>query len=100
MNRAAAFHTGPETIAGLTGFPIVFAQCRRLRRGYYEIELHPLAAPPYGDEEHSITERYVQMAEQAVRAEPESWLWSNRRWKRTRGEIGPSRPGPANSPET
>ncbi len=26
--------------------------------------------------------RYVKMAERAIRGEPESWLWSNRRWKR------------------
>lgn len=84
MNQQAAFHPGAENIARLTGFPVVFAQCRRSRRGYYDIEFHPLATPPYDNDGQAITEQYVRMAERAIRAEPESWLWSNRRWKRRR----------------
>jgi len=84
MNQHAAFYPGAEIIAKRTRFPILFAQCRRRRRGYYEIEFHPLARPPYDNENHDITERYVRMAEQAIRSEPQSWLWSNRRWKRDR----------------
>ena len=84
MNRQAAFYLGTETIAKMTGFPVLFAQCRRLGRGYYEIEFHELARPPYEKDGHDITERYVRMAERAIRSEPESWLWTNRRWKRQR----------------
>ncbi len=84
MNREAAFHPGPESLARLTGFPVVFAQCRRRSRGYYELEFHPLADAPYSGDDHAVTERYVRMAERAIREEPESWLWSNRRWKRDR----------------
>lgn len=97
MNQQAAFHPGAENIAKLTGFPVVFAQCRRRRRGHYEIEFHPLATPPYKDSGQAITERYVQMAEQAIRAEPESWLWSNRRWKRNRDA---DRAGPQGTSDT
>ena len=84
LNRDTAFHLGAETIARLTDYPVVFAQCRRRRRGFYEIEFQSLASPPYNDEEGAITQRYAQMAERAIHAEPQSWLWSNRRWKRNR----------------
>lgn len=83
MNQPAAFYLGAETIARATGFPVLFAQCRRRSRGHYEIEYRELASPPYDGDDGAITERYVRMAEQAIREEPESWLWSNRRWKRT-----------------
>ena len=86
MNRQAAFYTGAESIAKMTGFPILFAQCRRLSRGHYEIEFHELARPPYDKDSHAITDSYVRLAEQAIRSEPESWLWSNRRWKRDRAQ--------------
>jgi KDO2-lipid IV(A) lauroyltransferase len=82
MNQRAAFHCGPEAIARLTGFPILFAQCQRRSRGYYDIELQPVARPPYSGTDDTITEHYARMAERAIRQEPESWLWSNRRWKR------------------
>jgi KDO2-lipid IV(A) lauroyltransferase len=82
MNQPAAFYVGAQSIAQLTGFPVVFAQCRRRKTGYYDVEFHTLASPPYARKSHDIIERYVEIAEQCIQEEPESWLWSNRRWKR------------------
>lgn len=86
LNREAAFYLGAEAMARSAACPVIFAQCRRVRRGHYQIELHPLGEPPYTSQEGNLTERYVRMAEQAIREQPESWLWSNRRWKRRREE--------------
>ncbi len=84
MHQEARFYLGAETIAKATGFPVVFAQCHRIRSGYYEMTFKPLAEPPYDRDSHEISDRYISLAEEAIRAEPESWLWSNRRWKRKR----------------
>lgn len=84
LNKEAAFYEGAENIARLTGYPVLFARCKRVKRGHYEIAFEEVARPPYSREGHKVTDRYVQLAEQAIRAEPESWLWSNRRWKRDR----------------
>ena len=84
MNGEAAFYLGTETIAKMTKFPVLFAQCSRSKRGHYEIEFHEIAKPPYEKSSHDITHRFVSLAEMAIRAEPESWLWTNRRWKRDR----------------
>jgi KDO2-lipid IV(A) lauroyltransferase len=84
MNQEAAFFQGAESIARITRFPVLFAQCRRKSRGHYEITFHEVARPPYAKTGHAIIDRYVALAEQAIRSEPESWLWSNRRWKRSR----------------
>ena len=84
LNREAAFYPGAERIARSVECPILFAQCKRVRQGHYQVEFHQLAHPPYASREGTITERYVKMAERAIREQPESWLWSNRRWKRRR----------------
>ncbi len=84
MNQEAAFYVGAESLAQLTGFPVVFAECHRIRSGHYEIEFHELAQPPYEKGSHAIVDAYIRAAEAAIRREPESWLWSNRRWKRDR----------------
>ncbi|WP_116364799.1 lysophospholipid acyltransferase family protein [Parahaliea mediterranea] len=84
LNREAAFYQGAESLAQLTGFPVLFAQCRRQRPGHYAITFHEVGDPPYDKGSHTIIDRYVALAEQAIREEPESWLWSNRRWKRDR----------------
>ena len=92
MNRQAAFHEGGEAIAKMTGYPVLFARCRRRSRGYYEVEFSEVARPPYDDSDHRIVENYVRLAERAIRAEPESWLWSNRRWKRRPPQEEPDHP--------
>lgn len=84
MNREAAFYMGSEAIAKMTKFPVLFVQCRRVKRGHYEMEFHELAKPPYDKASHEITDRFVSLAEMAIKSEPESWLWTNRRWKRNR----------------
>lgn len=84
MHREAAFYLGAESLAQITGFPVVFAECHRLRTGHYEVEFRDLAEPPYDKGSHAIVDAYVAAAEAAIRREPESWLWSNRRWKRDR----------------
>jgi KDO2-lipid IV(A) lauroyltransferase len=92
MNRQAAFYEGGEAIAKMTGYPVLFARCRRRSRGHYEVEFSEVARPPYDGEDHRIVEKYVRLAEQAIRAEPESWLWSNRRWKRRPPQEQPGSP--------
>jgi len=89
MHREAAFYLGAETIANATGYPVLFAQCHRRRRGYYEVEFHTLPNSPDPTKGHELTQAYVEMAERAIRSEPESWLWSNRRWKRRRCDDQP-----------
>jgi len=85
LGRDTPFFEGAEKLARRTGATVIFGQSVRVRPGHYEVRLSPLAAPPYDTlAEGAITEAYVRACEQAIRAQPETYLWSNRRWKRTR----------------
>lgn len=88
LNKEAPFYLGAEKIAYLTQYPVFFAQCRRLKRGYYELEFKELAVPPYENTKdknnHQIIDAYVSAAEAAIYEQPETFLWSHRRWKRSR----------------
>ena len=93
LNREAPFFVGAEKLAWLTQYPVYFAQCRRLCQGFYEVEFKPLATPPYertrSNTHYPITEAYVKAAEEAIREQPETFLWSHHRWKRKRPpEVG------------
>ncbi|MFT5481501.1 MAG: KDO2-lipid IV(A) lauroyltransferase [Halieaceae bacterium] len=83
LNRPAAFYEGAEKIALLTQNPVIFVHMRRVRRGHYELRYEPLAEPPHEKNNAGITEAYIEAAERSIRSQPESWLWSNRRWKRS-----------------
>lgn len=88
LNAEAPFYGGAEAIARLTDMPVLFARCQRLSRGHYQVSFECVATPPYPQAGHPVIDSYVRRAEQAIRAEPESWLWSNRRWKRERRREG------------
>ena len=82
LGRPASFHRGPARLARALGLPLLFARCRRRRRGHYEVEFRVLSLPPHGDSEEALLERYVRAAEEAIAAQPETYLWTNRRWRR------------------
>jgi KDO2-lipid IV(A) lauroyltransferase len=81
LNQPTAFFMGPATLARLTRYPVYFARTRRISQGHYEAELLELCATPGAMSENELIERYAQMSEEAIRLQPESYLWSNRRWK-------------------
>ncbi len=81
LNLDTAFFVGPEKIAQMTKYPVVFAGMRKLRRGHYEVYFRDIAESPYEKHSHEILDRYVVEAEKILREQPESWLWSHRRWK-------------------
>jgi len=81
LHQETAFIDGTDSLAWLTGMPIVFANTRRQKRGHYEVTLEVIAEPPYEKYSHAIVERYARELEAMIRADPSSWLWSHRRWK-------------------
>lgn len=81
FGRPASFYLGPQKIAEATQYPVVFVRMRCVSRGHYEAEFNILALPPHPRGSDEILHRYVTAAEQAIRAQPATWLWSNRKWK-------------------
>lgn len=81
LGQDTAFYIGAEQIARATRLPMFYLVMRRVRRGYYEVQIEPLwdgreALPPNG-----ITERYARACETDVLKHPADWLWSYRRWR-------------------
>jgi len=81
LNKMTAFYKGPEMSARRNNIPVVFADIRKVKRGYYKAKLslefeNPLEAP-----EGKITEAFVQFLEKNIREQPEVWVWSHKRWK-------------------
>jgi len=81
LNRDTAFYVGAEEIARVTKFPVFFVAMRRLRRGYYELAVEPLASGGEAFAPGTLTERYARRVEEQIRAAPPDWPWSHKRWK-------------------
>lgn len=83
LNRPTRFFIGPEKIAQFAKLPIVYVTMHRVARGHYEVGYELLAEPPYEklEDQYPLTELYARRVEQSIYERPDSWLWSNRRWR-------------------
>ena len=81
LNQETPILTGMEKLAIRFDLPVVFFNMKRVKRGYYEIDLELLTETPKNSEPYEITEKYVRKVEQMIRKQPECYLWSHKRWK-------------------
>ncbi|MEO6548424.1 MAG: lysophospholipid acyltransferase family protein [Ferruginibacter sp.] len=84
LNQDTPVFMGTEKIAGKIKYPIVFVSVKKLTRGYYTLTAELLQMPPYTDNEGSITEAHTRKLEADIIEQPETWLWTHRRWKHKR----------------
>lgn len=89
LNQETGFYTSADRLAARFQCPVVYVSIRRRRRGYYEIVLTELYD---GDsllpkDEFPITDAFVRHLEQDIRAAPEQYLWTHRRWKHKRTMV-------------
>ncbi|MDO7886529.1 lysophospholipid acyltransferase family protein [Hymenobacter cheonanensis] len=93
LNREAGFYTSADRLAVQFDCDVLYVGVRRVRRGYYEARFVQL---PQGEEisagaksldaleRFPATEAFVRQLEADIRAYPEQYLWTHRRWKHTR----------------
>ncbi len=81
-----AFPLGADFFAKRSNAVVVYAQPKRIKRGVYEVEVTTMIEPPYAGSENEVIDAYAKKAEAAISIQPETWLWSNRRWRYTKAE--------------
>jgi KDO2-lipid IV(A) lauroyltransferase len=84
LNQDTPVFKGPEVIAKKIGYPIVYANVKRVKRGYYVMHAEMLVENPKATAEGEISELHTRRMERDIIAQPETWLWSHRRWKHKR----------------
>ncbi len=84
LNQDTPVFFGTEKIAKKFNYPIVYVSVKKVKRGHYEIQAETLVETPAETTEGEITEIHTRRLEQDIIAQPETWLWSHRRWKHKR----------------
>lgn len=80
----AATYETPAALALKYQIPLIIGFAVRQRSGVYSVTLEPI---PYDDLTYSqegiakLTQRHVNILEQAIRRHPEQWSWQHKRWK-------------------
>ena len=87
MNQDTPVFTGAERIIRKMNNAVFYVEMSRPKRGYYTCTYHLITRQPASLPEHEITRIFFQKLEQTIRKNPEFYLWSHNRWKRTREEF-------------
>ncbi len=84
LNQETAVHMGTEVFAQKYNYPVVFIRIDKVKRGHYVGTLEVLSENPSGTQRGEITTLHTKYLENVIREVPQFWLWSHKRWKRSR----------------
>jgi KDO2-lipid IV(A) lauroyltransferase len=82
LNQTTAVLFGTEQMAHTYDMAVVFFALKKVKRGYYEMELKLITEEPRKLPWGAITDAHTRMLEYEIRYKPENWIWSHKRWKR------------------
>ncbi len=84
LNQDTAVYNGPEKIARMLDYAVVYMDVQRIKRGHYEVHPTLLFENPKEADNGEITIAFNRLLEEGIRERPETWLWSHNRWKHKR----------------
>ena len=76
--------TGAERLGKEHDIPVLMAKVRKLKRGYYEADIVPIALEPTKTKENFITDTFTEALEELIQEDPRYYLWTHNRFKRMR----------------
>ncbi len=81
LNQDTGFYRGAEKVAVKYDMAVIFIDIIKRNRSFYEVEYHMISEHPGEEEPNAVIARYASKLEEIIKARPEFWLWSHRRWK-------------------
>lgn len=87
MGQDTATHYGAEKYAKDYNCVVMTGEIRKIKRGYYEAHYQLLTETPRETEYGGIIEMFTKSLESYIYKAPQYWLWSHKRWKRTKEEV-------------
>lgn len=87
LNHDTGVYTGPERISRFLDAEVLFCHLSRPKRGEYHLRFIEITSNPKKETTFDITRKYFEMLESNIKEAPQYWLWSHRRWKRTRADF-------------
>lgn len=81
LNQETAPIVGPEKLARQTGYPAVYLDIQKTKRGRYTGEFIVMADDARSLPECELTKEYMRLMEKTILRNPAYWLWTHKRWK-------------------
>lgn len=83
FGKPAAFFTGPEKSAKLNDTVVLYAELTRVKRGHYYVRLKKITEDARSLPEGELTKKLIVLLEENIRANPDGYLWTHKRYKHT-----------------
>lgn len=84
FNQTVPVHTGAEELARAYNADLVLLSIRKVNRGFYTATFLPFEPQVHQSENFEITETYIKWVENEIEAQPETYLWTHKRFKHSR----------------
>ncbi len=84
LHQDTPFLHGSAKLARRTGYPLFMFEIQRVKRGFYEVTFREISRETEGRRDEATTTAFARELEATIRRKPSDWLWSHRRWKRSR----------------
>lgn len=86
FHRETPVFIGTEKIGKQVDALIYYADVTRPKRGYYHCAFHPMTHEAKEAPDYELTDKFTHLLEEMITREPHIWLWTHKRWKRTKEE--------------
>ena len=87
LNKETPVITGTERIVKKLNCAAVFCSVVSTRRGYYTCKVERIIEETKAIPDYELTDIYYRYLEASIRKNPSSWLWTHKRWKRTKEDF-------------
>ena len=87
LNHDTPVFTGAERIARKFKNAVFYIDMQRPKRGKYIFDFQLVTLAPQNMEENELTRETFKLLEASIRRQPECYLWTHNRWKRTLEEY-------------
>lgn len=83
LRQATPVYTGTEKLARNYDMAVFYIDVHKTGRGYYHVRFDLITDRPGDLPENELTEIHTRLLEASIMKQPEIWLWTHRRWKRS-----------------
>ncbi len=87
LGQDTAVFTGAEQIGRKMRCMYFYGEVERPSRGHYVCTLHRMHSEEAPGSEYPYTAAFTFRLDKQIKARPELWLWTHKRWKRTKVEY-------------
>jgi KDO2-lipid IV(A) lauroyltransferase len=84
LNQETPVFWGTEKIARKLNYPVLYVSLKRKKRGYYRMDVEVLEEEPKNTSDGEISALHTARLEKDIIEQPETWLWTHKRWKHRR----------------